>query len=152
MIKNNGYILQTTGTDASAQNGLAEKPNQDLARIMRCLLYSAGLGSQYWSYALRHAVYLKNRLPHSSNKWKTPYTIINNKKPDLSRLRVFGARVQVKETGKRKMKLDRISNEGRFMTYTGSDKIVYVVTKGGKHEKSVTHVAFNEAHMSGNIT
>ena len=68
MLVKYGYNLQTTGTYASAQNGLAEKPNQDLARIMRCLLHSAGLGSKFWSYALRHAVYLKNRLPHSANK------------------------------------------------------------------------------------
>ena len=81
MIKDSGYTLLTTGTDSSAQNGLAEKPNQDLARIMRCLLYSLGLGSEFWSYALRHAVYLKNRLPHSANQWKTPYTIMNNNLP-----------------------------------------------------------------------
>lgn len=54
------YILQPTGAYASKQNGLAEKPNQDLAQIMRCLLYSAGLDSRFWSYALCHAVYLKN--------------------------------------------------------------------------------------------
>lgn len=130
---------------------LAEKPNQDLARIMRCLLYSSGLGSEFWSYALRHAVYLKNRLPHSANQWKTPYTIMNNKKPDLSRLRIFGSRVQIKTPGRRKMNLDRISNEGLFMTYTGSDKIVYVVNKRGRREQAVTHVSFDEAHMSSSI-
>lgn len=79
MVQRCGYILHKTGTDASGQNGLAEKPNQDLARIMQCLLYSLGLGSQFWSYALQHAVYLKNRLPHATNEWKTPYTIMNNK-------------------------------------------------------------------------
>ena len=61
-----GYILTPTGAYASAQNGLAENPNTDLAQIMRNLLYSAGLGSEFWSYSLRHAVYLKNRWPHSS--------------------------------------------------------------------------------------
>lgn len=54
------YILQPTGAYASRQNNIAEKPNQDLAQIMRCLLYSSGLDSCFWSYALRHAVYLKN--------------------------------------------------------------------------------------------
>jgi hypothetical protein len=46
------YTLHTTGTLSSAQNGMAEKPNQDLGQIMRALLYSSDLGSQYWSYAL----------------------------------------------------------------------------------------------------
>ena len=93
--------MRTTGADSSAQNGLAEKPNQDLARIVRCLLYSSGLGSEFWSYAIRHAVYLKNRLPHSANKWKTPYEVVNGEKPDLSRLRIFGSKVQIKHSHKR---------------------------------------------------
>ena len=45
MLMKNGYVLKTTVTYSSAQNRKAEKPNQDLARIIRCLLYSAGLGS-----------------------------------------------------------------------------------------------------------
>jgi transposase InsO family protein len=47
IIKDADYTLHTTGTYSSAQNGMAEKPNQDLARIMRALLYSSDLGSQY---------------------------------------------------------------------------------------------------------
>ena len=60
MIKENDYTLEVTGADSSAQNGLAEKPNQDIAQIMRSLLFSSGLNSKFWSYALRHSVYLKN--------------------------------------------------------------------------------------------
>ena len=60
MCKKMGYTLKTSGSDSRSQNGLAEKPNQDLEMIMRCLLYSAGLGSKYWLYAPRHAMYLKN--------------------------------------------------------------------------------------------
>jgi hypothetical protein len=78
------YVLKTTGAHSSAQNGLAEKPNQDLARMMRTMLHGAGLGSEYWSYALWHAVYLKNRLPHTALKWVTPYEKLNKVKPDLS--------------------------------------------------------------------
>jgi hypothetical protein len=53
------YLLEPTAPDAPFQNGLAERPNQTLATIIRCLLHAAGLGSQYWSFALVHAVYLK---------------------------------------------------------------------------------------------
>ena len=59
MVNETGYTLKTTGRESSAQNGIAEKPNLDLGRMMRAMLYAAGLGSEYWSYALRHAVYLK---------------------------------------------------------------------------------------------
>ena len=87
MEDNIKYVLKTTGAHSSAQNGLAEKPNQDLARTMRCMLYGAGLSSKYWSYALRHAVYLKNRIPHTSLQYVTPYEKLMLQKPDLSKLR-----------------------------------------------------------------
>ena len=38
VIRDARYTLKTTGAFSSAQNGLVEKPNQDLARIMRALL------------------------------------------------------------------------------------------------------------------
>ncbi len=152
LAKEHGYTLKTTGSDSSAQNGLAEKPNQDLARIMRCLLYSAGFDSRYWSYALRHAVYLKNRLPHSAlDNNISPYERMNGKKPDLTRLKIFGSKVQIKDSGKRRTKLDSISTTGRFMTYKGTDKIAYVTNEDGTQEKASTHLAFDEAHMSATV-
>ena len=129
---------------------MAEKPNRDLAQTMRCLLYSAGLGSQFWSYALRHAVYLKNRRPHTSLQNKTPYEMVNGTQPNLSHLRLFGSIVHIKSKAKRYMKLDKISSEGLFITYTGTDKIIYVVNKDGTNERTCSHFAFDEAHMSSN--
>ena len=108
LCKDNNYTLTPTGAYASKQNGLMEKPNKDPAQIMRCLLYSAGLESKFWSYAMRHAVYLKNRWPHSSLPYKTPYELMFNEKPNLSHLRVFGSIVQSKSSAKRYMKLDTI--------------------------------------------
>ncbi len=151
LCKEMNYNLRVTGAYSSAQNGMAEKPNQDLARTMRCLLYSAGLGSEYWSYALRHAVYLKNRLPHTSLNNTTPFELINGFKPDLSKLKVFGARVQIRNTGDRHMKLDRISEQGTFMTYKGTDKVMYVVNTQGK-EWITAQIVFDEAYMSESST
>ena len=141
------YTLRATGAYSSAQNGLAEKPNQDLARMMRSLLYAAGMGSQYWSYALRHSVYLKNRLPHTSLEYKTPYEIMNHTKPDLSQLRVFGSKVYYMDKP-RKKKLDKMDSIGRFMTYKGTEKIAYVIDDTTKKERITTHMSFDEAFMS----
>ena len=147
MVSETGYIMKTTGAHSSAQNGLAEKPNQDLARMMRSMLYGAGLGSKYWSYALRHAVYLKNRLPHSSLAWCTPYEKFNGCKPDLSKLKTFGSRVLI-HNGKRKAKLDDISSVGTFLTYKGTNKIMYVRDRHSNEERIATHAAFDEAFMA----
>jgi dUTP pyrophosphatase len=144
---NVGYTLRSTGAYSSAQNGMAEKPNQDLARMMRSLLYGAGLGSKYWSYALRHSVYLKNCLPHTALDYKTPYEMINGEKPDMSNIRVFGSRVHFMHKPRQK-KLDKMDNVGRFMTYKGTDKIAYVIDDATGKERMATHLNYDEAFMS----
>jgi len=54
------HMVQPTASDASFQNGIAERPNHTLGDMMRSLLMSANLGPEYWSWALLHAIYLKN--------------------------------------------------------------------------------------------
>ena len=147
MEKEIGYIPRTTAAFSSAQNGLAEKPNQDLGRMMRSLLYGAGLGSEYWTYAMRHAVYLKNRLPHTALQYITPYEKVNKNKPDLSNLRAFGARVHFMHEH-RKKKLDKMDNTGRFVAYKGSNKLIYVIDDVTGKERVTSHANFDEAFTS----
>ena len=79
MIAECGFALEVTGSEGSAQNGLAENPNKTYAQMMRCLLFASELGSEYWSWALQHAVYIKNRLLHHTIK-TSPYQKIHWKK------------------------------------------------------------------------
>ena len=46
------------------------------------------------------------------------------------------------------MKLDTMSDDGIFMTYTSTDKNIYVFNKDGSNERIFTHIAFDEAHTS----
>ena len=65
--KSTGYILEPMATDAPFQNGQAECQNHTLEQMMQCfVLHAANLGSEFWSFALQHSVYLKNHLPHSA--------------------------------------------------------------------------------------
>ena len=93
-----GYTLKPTGSDAPSENGLAERPNQTIAALVRRLLFSAGLPPKYWADAYLHSVYLYNRTLHRAIG-KTPYKAHHQKQPDLSRLRVFGNKVACKIPG-----------------------------------------------------
>jgi len=53
-----GSILEPTAAGAPSQNRLAERPNLTLSIMVRCLLHSAAMGPEFWSFALLHAVYL----------------------------------------------------------------------------------------------
>jgi len=144
MADQEGFILQPTATDASFQNGMAERPNRTLGTIMRCLLHNAGLGPQYWSWALTHAVYLKNRLPHRAIGC-TPFEAWSGKKPDVSRLRIFGSPVIVRLPGPRPAKLDHHTTHGVFLGYTATDYNIHYQDYKTKRIKIATHVTFDEA-------
>jgi hypothetical protein len=142
-----GYVLQPTAPGAPFQNGLAERPNQTYSTMVRCLLHSANLGHEYWSYALLHAVYLKNRLPHTATK-ETPYKAYTGSKPSAKNLRVFGCPVIVKHPGKRPTKLDLHTSAGRFLGYTATDKNIYYIDNTTRRIKIATHCTFDVAGMT----
>ena len=144
-----GYIVETTGSDASSQNGMAERPNRTYGQMMRCLLHSSGLGPEFWSYALVMATYIKNRLYHHTIKC-SPYEKFTGIKPDLTNLRIFGSRIYSKRPGRRPYKLDRHSDTGIFLGYTATNKnILYIDVETGRIKTS-THVIFDEAHYTTN--
>ena len=65
-ISDAGYVLDRTGAGVSFQNGIAARSHRTLADMMRTMLIGANLLSDYWSHAIIHAVYVKNRLPHQA--------------------------------------------------------------------------------------
>ena len=65
MIEKEGFVLELTGADSSAQNTVAESLDKYLGNMMLYLLHTANLGPEYWSFAFIHAVWIKNKIPHS---------------------------------------------------------------------------------------
>ena len=149
VIQESQSILEPTGAGDPAQNGKAEAPNKTFARMLRGMLFNAGLGSEFWSYALLHAVYIKNRLPHSSLHMKrSPYEAYTGIKPNLSMLRVWGCRVIVKQPNKRDAKLDDNTTQGIFLRFTATDKNIVYLDLATNNEKISSNVTFDEAHFS----
>ena len=147
MLKDEEFTPELTGSDSSKQNSLAERPHRDLAQMMRCMLYSSELGPEYWSYALAHAVYIKNRLYHASLN-TTPFQAFTGKRPNLSRLRIFGSRVYAKKSGDRPAKLDQHAAEGTFLCFSATDSNIYFIDDDTGRVKIGQHVVFDEAHMT----
>jgi len=147
MVEKEGFHLELTGSDASAQNGLAENPNKILAQMVRCMLYASELGPEMFSYAIVHAVCIKNRIPHSTIN-KTPYEMFTGFAPDLSSLRIFGCRVFSRNPGKRPAKLDKHDSQGVFLGYTATEKNIKYLDDISGLVKTTTHVYYDEASMT----
>ena len=140
-----GYTLEKTATDSSSQNGLAERPHQTFAAMVRCLLYSSSLPITFWADALVYANYINNRLYHSSLDG-IPYTIWTGKRANVKHLRAFGAHVTVRRSGHRPTKTDPHFYDGRFLRFGATERnIIYFDTKT-KRDKIARHCALDEFH------
>jgi dUTP pyrophosphatase len=146
-ISDHGFIMEPTAPEAPFQNGMGERPNRTLGKMVRSLLHSAGLGPQYWSFALIHAAYITNRLRHSATN-QVPYTMYTGTKPSAKRLRVFGCLLIVRNVGNRLTKLDINTTVGTFLGYTATDKNVVYMDSVTKKIKTATHVIFDEAGLT----
>jgi hypothetical protein len=75
------------------QQGIIERPWQTLQAMTRATLLAADIDASWWTHAMRHAVYLTNRLPVDGGL--SPYQAITGNAPDLSNVRTFGCRSYV---------------------------------------------------------
>jgi hypothetical protein len=129
MLTKLGYMMQRTATDSSSQNGLAERPHQTLATMVRCLLYSSSLPVTFWADALVYATYINNRLYHSGVE-DIPFTLWTGRRPDMKHMRAFGAHVSVRRSGCRPTKTDPHYYDGQFLRFAATTRnIVYFDTK-----------------------
>jgi hypothetical protein len=75
----------------------------------------------------------------------TPFEAWHGFKPDLRLLRVFGSRVCVKRTGKRRSKLDKHAFSGIFLGYTATDENIHYIDVNTRIVKTSHHAIFDEA-------
>lgn len=90
-LKSAGIVHQTTVPYTPQQNGVAERMNRTLVEKARCMLFDAGLSTKFWADAIVAAAHITNCIPRKSCN-KGPEEMWSDKKPNLSRLKVFGCR------------------------------------------------------------
>jgi hypothetical protein len=90
-------------------------------------------------------VYLKNRLYHKAIGM-TPYEGWTGIKPELDRLRTFGALVTERKPGKRPEKADRHTVHGVLLGFGSSTKHLRYFDLTTNREKLSSHHVIDEAH------
>ncbi|KAH0682508.1 hypothetical protein KY290_023330 [Solanum tuberosum] len=74
------------------QNGVVERKNRTLIDIARTMLIESNLPQNFWAEVVNIACYVTNMCLIRSLLKKTPYELLNNKKPKLNYLRAFGCK------------------------------------------------------------
>lgn len=142
-VAEHGYISQTTAPEASNQSGKGERGHRTFKERVRCLLYAAGLGNEFWSHALLHVVWLYNRTYHKAIE-DTPYRAWTGRTPTIDGLLTFGCKVTSKKSKKRTSALDPNTSDGIFLGYRPTmDNIVFWNTTT-KQRMTTTHFTIDE--------
>lgn len=132
----NGIKRHYTAPYTPQQNGVVERRNRTVMEMARSLLKEMKLPTKFWGEAVRHAVYVLNRLPTRALTGVTPYEAWTERKPDISHFRVFGCVSHMKIPSQLTTKLDdrsvRVINLGKepgskaYRLYNPKEDRIYV--------------------------
>ena len=95
------------------QNGTAERNWQILFEMARCMVIENSLPKSLWTYAVMIAAVIRNRCFNNHLK-QTPYRMLTGRKPDLSKMNIFGSTCYAYKNLK---KLDLKCEKGIFVGY-----------------------------------
>ena len=130
-FKDKGVLHQTTVRYTPEQNGKAERLNRTLLDRVRAMLEDSGLPKTLWAEAATTASYLRNRAP-AAGRSCTPWEAFFGNKPDVSHLRVFGARAYALQAKELRSKLDSHAISGVMVGYEPNVKGYRILTDDGK--------------------
>ena len=116
-LRERGIRHQTSTEYTPEQNGLAERINRTLVERARCLLFEAKLPKSFWAEAVATAAYLVNRSPTKGHDL-TPEEAWTKRKPNLSHVRVFGAKVMAHVPKQQRRKWDPKSREAILVGFS----------------------------------
>jgi len=117
-----GIIHQTTCVETPEQNAIAERKHQHILNVARSLLFQANLCEQFWCFAVKHVVYLINRIPTPYLDNVSPYEKLYDKLSDISDLKVFGCLCYTSTFTAQRKKLDHRASLGLFLGYKPNTK------------------------------
>ncbi|XP_067949474.1 uncharacterized protein [Watersipora subatra] len=125
VLLDNKIKFTSTAPYSPYQNGKAERNWRSLLEMSRCLLSDANLSKNLWTYAVRHAQYLRNR-SYQRRTNKTAYELLTNHKPDMRLIYTFGAPCTYYNEG-HKLKLDARGYEGIYLGINTTSQSYYVL-------------------------
>ena len=107
----NGIKRHYTAPYTPQQNGVVERRNRTVVEMARSCLKEMKLPCMLWGEAVRHSIYLLNRLPTRALTGQTPYEAWNEKKPHVGHTRIFGCVAHMKIPSQQTNKLDDRSKQ-----------------------------------------
>ncbi|GJR58082.1 retrovirus-related pol polyprotein from transposon TNT 1-94 [Tanacetum coccineum] len=126
------------------QNGVVERRNRTLVEAARTMLIFSCAPLFLWAEAIATACYTQNCSIIHRRFDKTPYKLINGRKPDISFLHVFGALRYPKNDREDIGNLGAKGNIGFFIGYSANSCAYRVYNRRTKKIMETMNVTFDE--------
>nr|GEY32949.1 retrovirus-related Pol polyprotein from transposon TNT 1-94 [Tanacetum cinerariifolium] len=139
-----GIIQQFSATRTPQQNGVVQRRNRTLVEAARTILTFANLPLFLWAEAIATTCFTQNRSIIHKHFDKTPYELMNKRKPNIKFFRMFGCRCYLlndyEDVGKLKAKGDIEV----FVGYSKESAAFRIYNKRTRKIHESVNVNFNE--------
>nr|GEX91835.1 hypothetical protein [Tanacetum cinerariifolium] len=144
-----GIQHQTSIARTPEQNGVIERQNCTLVEASRTMLSTAKVPLFFWAEATATACFTQNRSLVIPRHEKIPYHIINDRKPLVKFLRIFGSVCYIVRDGENLDKMKEKGDECIFVGYSTQSRAFRVFNKRTRVIMESIHVNFDELpHMA----
>ncbi|GJW98817.1 retrovirus-related pol polyprotein from transposon TNT 1-94 [Tanacetum coccineum] len=135
---------QTSTPRTPEQNGIVKRRNHTLVEAARTMLSASKLPLSFWAKAVTTACYTQNRSIIISTHGKMAYHLINDRKPSIKHLYIFGCICYITRDGEN---LDKIKEKGDpcvMVGYSTQSKGYRVYNKRTRLIVESIHIKFDE--------
>ena len=148
--KRNGISKEFSAPYNPQNNGIAERFNRTVTACTKTMLHWARLSLNFWEYAIKHATYIYNLVPHKSINNYIPNEIYYNKKVNLKYLKTFGCIAYYKNFNQNKEKFEINSKKGVYLGYD-NNTYSYIIMDYYDHSIHYTREAVFIEEKPGNL-
>ena len=118
MLKDRGIEILQSIPYAHQQNGRAERIICTLMEKAESMRLQACLPQSWWEFSVEHATHVYNQTPLRRLNWQTPYQLLNNERPSVQHLQVFGCGAYVYIPAE--TRANKLAPKSELMVYLGN--------------------------------
>nr|GFB32566.1 retrovirus-related Pol polyprotein from transposon TNT 1-94 [Tanacetum cinerariifolium] len=133
------------------QNDVVERRNRTLVEAARTMLSAAKVPLYFWAEAIATACFTQNRSLVIPRHEKTPYHILNDRKPSVKFFHIFGSVCYIVRDGENLDKMKEKGDECIFVGYSTQSRAYRVFNKRTRVIMESIHVNFDELAQMASV-